>query len=136
MALPITKELIAPCGMNCAVCRGHLLSKNPCDGCRKITESEPVSRFSCKMRICDERKNDYCFYCKEFPCQRLRQLDKRYSTKYGLSEIENLEIIRDQGIRKFLKKENERWVKGNEIFCVHDKQYYRLKSNKFKDTGI
>ena len=127
MPQPIRKELIAPCGMNCAVCRGYLRNKNRCEGCRKINENEPVSRFSCKLRVCPERKNAYCFDCIKFPCQRLKQLDKRYRTKYDMSEIGNLEYIRDNGIRKFLKKENNRWVRGKEIFCVHDKKFYLIE---------
>jgi hypothetical protein len=130
MPSPIRKELIAPCGMNCAVCRGYLRSKNRCEGCRNIDEGKPVSRVNCRLRICNERKNGFCHDCHKFPCLRLKKLDNRYRTQYDMSVIENLEYIRDNGIRKFLKKENARWINGNEIFCVHDKMYYPLKKDE------
>jgi len=41
--------------------------------------------------------------------------------------IENLENIKKLGIRKFIEKEKKRWIKGNQIFCVHNKQYYSIK---------
>ena len=30
---------IAPCGMNCSICRGYLRKKNKCLGCREIDEN-------------------------------------------------------------------------------------------------
>jgi len=41
-----------------------------------------------------------------------------------MSEIENLEYIRDKGIEKFLEKETKRWISEKGILCVHDKKYY------------
>jgi hypothetical protein len=34
MPTRISKELIAPCGMNCAICKAYLRQRNPCNGCR------------------------------------------------------------------------------------------------------
>ncbi len=127
MQKPVTKNHITPCGMNCAVCRAFLHPKNKCKGCADIRVGDPVSRVNCRLRACEERTKGFCFNYKVFPCQRLKQLDKRYRTKYGMSEIDNLEFIRDFGIRKLLEKENARWVNGNKIFCVHDKKYYTSK---------
>ena len=124
MPLPISNELISPCGMNCAVCRGYLRNKNKCCGCRNIGENDPVSRLNCRLRICVERKKGFCFNCDKFPCNRLSRLDKRYRTQYGMSEIENLEYIRDLGIRKFIQREEAKWISDKGIFCVHDKKYY------------
>jgi hypothetical protein len=45
--------------------------------------------------------------------------------RYGMSEIENLEFIRDGGLRKFLEKERKRWICEKGIFCVHEKKYYK-----------
>lgn len=44
-----------------------------------------------------------------------------------MSMIENLEFINRHGIRKFTKHEDKRWIKGNKIFCVHNKDYYNIK---------
>ena len=43
---------------------------------------------------------------------------------YGMSEIENLEFIKCHGIDKFLKKEQNKYVTKDRVFCVHDRKYY------------
>lgn len=52
----------------------------------------------------------FCFTCDEFPCKLLLHLDKRYRTNYGMSMIENLTDIKNLGIRRFVKNENEKWT--------------------------
>ena len=97
--------LIAPCGMNCGICYAYLREKNKCPGCRLFSAKEPVSIARCKIRNCEiiqKGKVKYCFECDNFPCKNLKQLDKRYRTKYNMSEIENLEYIKKNGIRKFV----------------------------------
>ncbi len=115
---------IAPCGMNCGICKGHLRLKNRCPGCRVVEASKPKTRQFCRILKCDKRKGRYCFQCPTFPCARIRQLDLRYRTRYGMSEIENLEFIREHGIRKFVRHEECRWVSAKGIFCVHDRTRY------------
>ena len=44
-----------------------------------------------------------------------------------MSEIENLEFIRDHGIEAFLEMERERWVSDRGILCGHDRKYYPVK---------
>jgi PHP family Zn ribbon phosphoesterase len=44
-----------------------------------------------------------------FPCDRLSGIDKRYRDNFRMSEIENLQRIRDDGIEAFLKAEEARW---------------------------
>ncbi len=41
-----------------------------------------------------------------------------------MSVIENLEFIRDNGIEKFLEKEQNTYITDAGILCVHDKKYY------------
>ena len=117
-------SLIAPCGMNCGICMAYLREKNTCTGCRGVNTYKPVTRVRCKIKNCKNfrsGKAKYCFECDNFPCDVLKHLDTRYRTKYHMSMIENLEYIRDYGIRKFLKNENVRWTcsgcKGT--ICVH-----------------
>ncbi len=120
----ISKSLIAPCGMNCAICKAFLRQHNPCHGCKNAEQNMPKTRLNCKMRLCDKRTGNYCYQCTEFPCDRLRHMDHRYRTRYGMSEIENLEFIRDNGIRKFLAREQEKYISEKGILCVHDKKHY------------
>ena len=120
-------KLIAPCGMNCSLCMAYLREKNRCNGCKEADKNRPKTRVFCRIRICKKRKGKYCFKCKEYPCKRLKQLDKRYRTKYGMSEIKNLEFINKNGIKQFIKNEEKRWVKRNKIFCIHKKEYFDIR---------
>ena len=117
--------LIAPCGMNCGLCIGYMREKNPCGGCfKKGDENKPKSCRSCSIANCEllaETKTGFCYECKKYPCTRLKNLDKRYRIKYGMSMIENLEYIRNRGVVQFLFKEESRWkcpVCGQGL-CVH-----------------
>ena len=119
-------SLIAPCGMNCSLCLAYQREKNHCKGCR----NEPNIKYktkksnSCIIKNCELLKNTksaFCYDCEKFPCTRLKQLDKRYKTKYNMSMLDNLEYIKEQGIKEFIKKENLKWQcsKCNGLICVH-----------------
>jgi hypothetical protein len=118
-------DLIAPCGMNCGICLGHLREKNRCPGCRKMGENESDHCRKCIIRECptlEDRKMRFCSgKCDKYPCRRLRDLDKRYRTKYGMSMIENLDNIKKTGIRDFVRNEKTRWrcTKCGSTICVH-----------------
>jgi hypothetical protein len=116
--------LIAPCGMNCGICHAYLRPKNRCLGCKIDDINKPVYCVKCIIKNCDAFKNEkakYCFECNKFPCAKVKQLDKRYRTKYNMSMIENLGNIKNFGIRKFLKNEKQRWAcsKCGGTICVH-----------------
>lgn len=121
----LNQSLIAPCGMNCGVCRAHLRSRNSCPGCKYIRQDQVKTLVQCRLRLCNKRKGKFCFSCEDFPCEKLRQMDTRYRNKYGMSEIDNLIYIRDNGIREFLARERDRWCSDQGIFCVHDKKHYK-----------
>lgn len=91
--------------MNCAVCMAFL--QNWCVGC---WSPDRKCHKNCSIRSCPDMKGKYCFTCPTFPCRRVRQLDARYRKKYGMSMLENLEMIKREGIRKFIRSEKERWV--------------------------
>lgn len=121
------QDLIAPCGMNCGICIGHLREKRPCGGCfKKDDENKPEICRSCLIVNCEllaETESGFCYDCEKYPCARLKRLDKRYRTKYGMSMIENLAYIQNNGIEKFLLNEEKRWtckVCGSGL-CVHRK---------------
>jgi hypothetical protein len=117
-------DLIAPCGMNCGLCIGYLRVKNRCPGCLAGDAGKNKSCVQCRIKTCPElsaAEGRFCHECVEFPCARLRQLDKRYRTKYGMSMVENLETIRDIGLEGFVAREKERWKCANcgGVVCVH-----------------
>ena len=117
--------LIAPCGMNCGLCIGHLREKKPCGGCfKKDDENKPKQCRSCIIVNCEllaKTESGFCYDCEKYPCARLKRLDKRYRTNYGMSMIENLAYIQTHGFNDFLKSEEIRWTCTECGFglCVH-----------------
>lgn len=116
---------IAPCGMNCGLCIGHLRERKPCTGCGRFDDKNmPQGCRNCIIVNCDllaQTESGFCFDCSKYPCTRLKNLDKRYRTKYGMSMIENLTFIKDQGLDQFIRNEQKRWrctVCGAGL-CVH-----------------
>lgn len=121
--MPIEIQLIAPCGMNCGTCMAYLREKNRCPGCREAHISKFISISRCKIKNCVvfQGKSEFCFECEVYPCKRLKQLDKRYTTKYNMSMLGNLESIKNIGIKAFVENENKRWhcSKCGGVICVH-----------------
>jgi hypothetical protein len=106
------KSLIAPCGINCGTCMAYLRDKNKCLGCRMDFESKRKSCLECKIKNCDffsKTNSNFCYECDEFPCERIKHIDKRYRTKYKTSLIQNLVSIKENGIESFLKQEVKKW---------------------------
>ena len=110
----LSEELVAPCGMNCGICKFHYREKNICQSCRELQKKAPETRFHCIVRECKilkDRNWRYCSdKCENYPCKRLKALDKRYSTKYHMSMIENLNYIEENGMETFLEKEKQKWI--------------------------
>lgn len=118
------KFLIAPCGMNCGTCMAYLRTKNRCPGCRVNSENKAVSVQRCVVTKCEYLQrldSKFCYECEKFPCLRIKQLDKRYRTKYRTSFIENLNMIKEKGLDKFLEFESGRrtCINCGSILCVH-----------------
>jgi len=109
----LAPDLIAPCGMDCGVCIAHLRDRNPCVGCNGEDSSKPHHCTVCRMKHCDEltsHGHSFCFECPRFPCPQLRNLDKRYRSKYRMSMLENLEEVRRIGLEQFVESERIRWA--------------------------
>jgi hypothetical protein len=115
--------------MDCGICMAYLRKTNRCPGCRVETLDKRKTCLECKIKNCiNLSKGDlsFCFECKDYPCDKLKHLDLRYRTKYGMSMIANLNKIKEVGLTDFMKIENTRWVCpncGNPI-CVHNKKCY------------
>ena len=118
----LNNKLVAPCGINCGVCRAHLRERNRCTGCNLNPKVSHCQK--CRIRLCKERKSAFCFNCDNFPCQDIKRLDKRYREKYDVNVIENLEIIRDKGVGEFVKLEQKKWQSSKGLKCMHDNKYY------------
>ncbi len=119
-----TKEMIAPCGINCTYCYVHHKSKKACSGCRSHNNDQPASCRKCKIKACcDERKLYYCYECDNYPCHLIKRLDKSYIQRYQESLIGNMTQIKEEGIERFMEMEKIR-LKCPECegyLNVHDK---------------
>jgi hypothetical protein len=136
------EELIAPCGMNCAVCSRYLAFRNDlkskkinhsyCTGCRLQNMI-----CSCIKKKCDLIFNGtirFCFECDDFPCKSINHLDVRYKKHYRMSEIENLKFIKEYGVNKFIKQQVKKWKceKCGELICCHNGICYNCEADKLK----
>jgi len=110
-SITFDKTLIAPCGMNCGTCIAYLRDKNKCHGCRVDSADKLKSRMLCKIKNCTclaNTSSKFCYDCGIFPCKRLKQIDKRYRTKYNTGFIQNLLKIKETGMANFLAFESAR----------------------------
>jgi len=116
--------LIAPCGINCGLCRAYLRQKKPCGGCRGGSANKSDSCLNCKIKNCGvlrQNRLEFCFKCSKFPCERIEHLDLRYRTRYHVSPIENLAVVKTRGIQYFLNQEKGRWTcrECGGTICMH-----------------
>ena len=111
------EELIAPCGMNCAVCSAYLASVNAlkdrgvsmpyCAGCRPRDKKCAFIKKRCSLILNGDL--EYCYQCPNYPCDNLKHIDGLYRTLYRMSMIENLNYIKQDGIENLLVREGEKW---------------------------
>ena len=137
----MNETLIAPCGMNCGLCASYLAMKNDlkkkgfgktyCAGCLPSGKNCHYKRHCHPLGKGIVR---FCYDCKDFPCRRLKTLDKRYRTFYHMSMIENLEFIKNHGIEAFLKKEAAKWrcPACGEVICCHNGLCYNCGLDKLR----
>jgi hypothetical protein len=137
------EQLIAPCGMNCAICSGYLAWKNQtkekgvkfpyCEGCRTRPRICAWLKKRCDLLLND--KVEFCYECKNFPCDKLEHIDRRYRTHFKTSFLENLETIKKDGIEKLLKNQRKKWrCSGCEgMICCHNGLCFQCDLKKLKN---
>jgi len=124
------EELVAPCGMNCAVCSAYLASVNAlkgrgismpyCVGCRPRDKQCAFLKKRCSRLLNGEL--EYCHQCPDFPCDNLKHIDKRYRALYRMSMIDSLECIKQHGIEELLEGEEKKWrfPECGGVICCHN----------------
>ncbi|MFH1821649.1 MAG: DUF3795 domain-containing protein [Methanobacteriota archaeon] len=136
------EELIAPCGMNCGICSGYLAFRHDlkgkgirmsyCVGCRPRDKKCAFLKKRCDLLLNGSVK--YCYECKDFPCDELQRIDKRYRTHFRMSMIDNLEFIKNKGVFKFINEEKKKWKcpKCGGTICCHNGLCFNCGLNKLK----
>ena len=123
----ITAGMIAPCGLDCSLCRRALAETNPCPGCLEPDGNKPeFCSEKCGIILCRKRKENgyrYCDECPDYPCGDVMEKENRYTSKYPLYEspVKNLRDIRETGMEQFLENERKQWTCGEcgHIISVH-----------------
>ncbi len=138
----MNEDLVAPCGMNCAVCSGYqALNKDVksqgiqmpyCRGCRPRNKKCAFLKKRCDLLL--NKRIDFCYECPDFPCANLAKLDKRYRESFRISFISNLESIRDHGLNQFLKSEAAKWKCPNcgDVICCHNGLCFHCELDKLR----
>jgi len=122
-----TEQMIAPCGLNCSLCKEALKAENPCQGCNGDSSVKPeYCSLRCKIIICSMRESlagEFCDKCPSYPCEHILEREHRYAAAYAMVEspIQNLKRIREEGMEQFLSSEREAWscTACGGIICVH-----------------
>jgi len=128
-----TSVLIAPCGMNCGICKAYLAYSRGvpkqrgkvthCAGCLPRNKNCFVKRGCRKLR---KKEVNSCYECNDVPCQNLDRLDRRYRQRYNMSMIENLKEIKEKGTEEFLRIQREKYrcPECGDVISVHDVKCY------------
>ncbi len=113
---------VAPCGLICDLCYAFQRTKNRCAGCNSGGVKTSYCE-RCRIKQCPEKADDseLCNKCAKYPCKSVKNLDKRYSVKYGESAIANFDMIKEKGIRAFIREQKEKWKCPccGSLLCVH-----------------
>jgi hypothetical protein len=115
-------DLLAPCGINCRLCGAFFRKKRACPGCHLPGEYKSSHCYSCMIKNCAKEKGlKYCSACTDFPCARIKHINKRYSQKYNTNLIENAKRIQEIGEEQFLLEEQSKWTcaRCGGIICMH-----------------
>ena len=135
MSTAIDHSLIAPCGMNCAVCSAYLSFKNnsklhKCTGCRPRNKQCAFLKKKCNDNLkLLKGEVSFCYECNGYPCERLIHLDERYRNKYGMSMIDNLGYIKKHGLETFIKKQIHKYRcdKCGELKSTHNNKCFKCE---------
>jgi len=131
-------NLIAPCGMNCAICSNYLafknnLNKSQCSGCRPSDKNCSYLFGKCEginHQIQGNAKAKFCFDCEKYPCKEIERMDRRYTENYGMSVKDNLEQIKKVGPEEFAIQQNQKYgcktCAG--LVSIHNKKCFSCES--------
>ncbi len=128
----ISAELIAPCGMNCAICSKYLsyinnLKRSQCVGCRPGKKRCDYLFAKCTGDNTSQNENSvFCFECSKYPCKQINRMDDRYRKNYRMSVKDNLNQIKKQGISNFTQEQNSKYrcSKCGGLISIHNRKCF------------
>jgi hypothetical protein len=104
------------CGIYCGAClillatkTGELDETQQCYGCK----SEKPTGFcsTCGIKACAQRKSyEFCDECSELKtCEVMQKLISDTQYPYGHCVLKNMQMIREEGLPKWLEMQDKRW---------------------------
>lgn len=141
----VRSRLIAPCGMDCAVCSAYLACVNHvprergaithCQGCRLRPKHCAYLKGHCVAL--SQGEIEFCYECAEYPCDRLKRIDARYRKTYGMSFIDNLEVIQASGIGALVAQQQLRFAcpRCGELRSVHNGKCFACETVRHWRNG-
>lgn len=130
-----SRDLIAPCGMNCAICSRYLsylngLKRSQCKGCRPGNMKcsylfEKCSGMNSKLD--GNADAGYCFTCDQYPCKQISRMDGRYRKYYNMSVKDNLKLIEEIGPNGFMAQQYEKYKcsKCGGFISIHNRKCFK-----------
>jgi hypothetical protein len=131
---PISEELIAPCGMNCAICSRYLshvnhLKRSQCIGCRprNLRCTYLFAKCTGINNKITTKNAKFCFECEQYPCKQINRIDDRYRKNYKMSMMDNLEYIKTKGLDKLIDDQNNKYrcSRCGGLISIHNKKCFK-----------
>jgi len=130
---PITKALIAACGMNCGICSNYLayvnnFKRSQCKGCRPRNQRCTYLFGKCTgINKTAKSSAAFCFECNQYPCKQINRMDDRYRSNYGMSPKNNLDFIQKNGVDMFIQEQYKKYQcsKCNEMISIHNRKCFK-----------
>ena len=133
--IPNIEELIAACGMNCAICSRYLayinnLNASQCAGCRPGNKKCSYLFGKCQGINSDLDGNataKFCFECNLYPCKEINRMDKRYRNIYRMSVKENLEQVKENGTTELIRNQFKKYhcSKCGGLISIHNRKCFK-----------
>jgi hypothetical protein len=130
---PIAEDLIAPCGMNCAICSRYLShindsKRSKCIGCRPKKDKCVYLFEKCTgINHSLTSKKVFCYKCDQYPCKQLNRMDRRYKANYLMSTKDNLDYIKNFGIGSFVKEQYRKYrcSRCGGVISIHNRKCFQ-----------
>ncbi len=131
----IPEQLIAPCGMNCAICSNYLayvnnLNRSQCAGCRPSNKKCSYLFSKCtgiNSTLDGNATAELCSVCDQYPCKEIDRMDQRYIRNYKMSVKHNLEHINNEGMDAFIKDQYSKYQckRCSGLISIHNRKCFK-----------
>ena len=137
----LSAQLVAPCGINCGLCIRYIatlqgknqeLKMPKCMGCNPSKKKCAFIKGHCELLRLNKIK--FCYERNSFPCKRLETLNRRYTSRYQTSLVNNLNEIRENGIDAWHKNQEKLWCcpSCGGIISVHTRKCHKCGYEQLK----